>query len=380
MFWIIIAVLTAVSALILIHPLLRKGEVVEAYGYEGEVAVYQDQLTELAREKDAGIIGDAEAEYARAEIGRRLIAASEAAQSSKKQVSSSVLHKLSIGLVVLLIPAIGLGFYISEGQPNYRDMPLQARLDNPGDNLDLLVAKVERHLAQNPSDGNGWELLAPIYFRAQKYAEAQDAFQNAIQYLGEGSERLTGLGESLVNINDGIVIENARKIFEKVLRLDPQQPNAQFYIALALEQSGRRAEAATAYQILIDNSPADASWLPLVRQRLASTLDNMKSGEGEVPRGPSEADISAAQSMSTDDRKAMIEGMVGNLEQRLLDEPDNFEGWMQLIRSYVVLGSEEKALKSLENAFKAFPKTSPQGQQLTDFARSLGLTINGSTP
>ncbi|MCJ9674507.1 c-type cytochrome biogenesis protein CcmI, partial [Neorhizobium sp. SHOUNA12B] len=72
--WIILAALTAAVAAILILPFARATKIASA-DRAGEVAVYRDQLAELDRDRAQGLIEPQEAEYARAEIGRRLLAA-----------------------------------------------------------------------------------------------------------------------------------------------------------------------------------------------------------------------------------------------------------------------------------------------------------------
>src|SRR5690606_36995137 len=111
--------------------------------------------------------------------------------------------------------------YLLLGNPGMPDQPLEARLANPGNNIALLVAKAERHLAQNPNDGAGWDLLAPIYFRSMRLGDAEMAYRNAIRILGTNPARLAGLGETLVAANDGIVTEDARLAFEEAAKLDP---------------------------------------------------------------------------------------------------------------------------------------------------------------
>ena len=72
LFWILVAVLTAVVGAVLLHPLLRGAK--EAGDCRaGEAEVYRDQLRELDRDLAGGLISTEEAGYARAEIGRRLI-------------------------------------------------------------------------------------------------------------------------------------------------------------------------------------------------------------------------------------------------------------------------------------------------------------------
>ena len=73
LFWIIVAVLTAIIALALLAPLTRAGRA-GVGAQAGEVEVYKDQLKEVDRDLAGGIIGAEDAEYARAEIGRRLLA------------------------------------------------------------------------------------------------------------------------------------------------------------------------------------------------------------------------------------------------------------------------------------------------------------------
>jgi cytochrome c-type biogenesis protein CcmH len=381
MFWIVVAVLTAFVALVLISPLRRKPD--DRIGEQpNEIAVYQDQLKELDRERESGLIGDVEADYARAEIGRRLIAAADAQQTMQAPANLARVNTWTARAVLAAIPAVGLCLYIFLGNPERPDMPLEARLENPGDNIELILAKIERHLAQNPDDSRGWDVVAPVYFTVGRWDDAQNAFRNAIRLDGENIARLTGLGETLVNSNDGIVIEEARSLFQRILMVEPSNPRAQFYNGLAAEQSGRMADAKRIYQDLADSSAADASWMPLVRQHLA----RIDSAAGEAPnvastpaapKGPTSADVEAASSMTEGDRQSMIQGMVEGLEARLVDNPDNIDGWLQLLRSYAVLGDKDKASSALAHALKTFAPDSDQGKRLIELARSQGITSSG---
>ncbi|MGG2476202.1 tetratricopeptide repeat protein, partial [Rhizobium sp. BR5] len=112
-------------------------------------------------------------------------------------------HNLAVSLITVLLPALGLCLYIWNGSPETPDMPLEARLENPGNDMNLLVARAERHLAQNPEDGAGWDVLAPIYFKTMRLGDAELAYRNALRLDGPNPERLTGLGETLVAGNEG---------------------------------------------------------------------------------------------------------------------------------------------------------------------------------
>ncbi len=374
--WIILAFLTAAVAAALLIPFARGGAT-RSGNDAGDIEVYRDQLKELERDRAEGMINADEAEYARAEIGRRLLAAAggdaRPAQGSAKAKS----YGLMTGLVTLLPPVVGLCLYLLLGSPSLPDQPLEARLANPGNNISLLIAKAERHLAQNPADGAGWDLLAPIYFRSMRLGDAELAYRNAIRYLGANPARLTGLGETLVAANDGIVTEDARSAFEEAARQNPDDPRAAFYVGLAQEQAGKQAEARASFERIARQSPADAPWMELVNQHIAKNGGAVAPPEAraEAPGNPSREDMAAAEELSAQDRQAMIRGMVDNLAARLKDDPKNLEGWLRLVRSYAVLGEKNKAQEALKQGLEQFPSSG----ELVALANEMGIAVQGVT-
>lgn len=374
LFWIVAAILTAAVAAYLLTPLMRPGREIDA-ARKGEVEVYKDQLKEVDRDLAEGLIGEAEAEYARAEISRRLIAVSQDGGEGAAGTSSAA-RRAATAAVAVILPLTGLCLYLLTGSPGTPDQPLSARLENPGNNIELLVAKAERHLAENPTDGKGWDILAPIYFRGGRLGDAELAYRNAIRYLGVSAARLTGLGETLVAGNDGIVTEDARFAFDEAVRQEPGNTRARFYLALAEEQAGRKDKALAAFEALAKDSPADAPWLPLVREHIAANGGEAAAASA-APGNPSEDDMQAAAKMNEGDRQEMIRGMVESLQARLKDDPKNFEGWMRLVRSYAVLGDKDKAQAALKDALAAFPAGGEEGQRLIAMARETGLDVEG---
>lgn len=389
LFWILVAVLTAAVAIVLLLPLLRAGRDADsAEAHDAEV--YRDQLDELQRDEAAGLIGRAEAELARAEIARRLIAASGHGQAAPEAAASPASerrrNRLAQVVVVVLLPAIGLCLYLLQGRPELPAQPLAARLAAPGNDLNILLAKAERHLAENPDDGAGWELLAPIYARNGRLEDAANAYSQAIRILGGSTERLDGHAETLIALADGVVTKDAREALEQSLALDAQNPRTRFYLALALEQEGKRDEARGAFEALAKDSPAEAPWLPLVNRHIASLGGNAAGqgagqdparAENDAPGGPTEEDVAAAGEMDAQGRQQMIEGMVDSLAARLKENPDNFEGWMRIIRSYVVLDQRRAAEEALALALKSFPPESDNGRQLLALAGELRITAGG---
>ncbi|WP_432431767.1 c-type cytochrome biogenesis protein CcmI [Rhizobium leguminosarum] len=376
LFWILVAALTAALAVILLYPLLRGAKAANNIR-AGEAAVYRDQLRELDRDLDGGLITPEEADYARAEIGRRLIAVSadEPAETPKPARH----HRFTEAFVLLVLPVLGLCLYLTTGRPDLPSQPLEARLENPGNDVAVLIAKAERHLAEKPDDGKGWDVLAPIYFRTMRVNDAQVAYRNAIRLLGPSPVRLDGLAETLMAVSDGVVTDEARQVLEQSLTLEPDNPRARFYIALSMEQAGRADEAREAFEALAKQSPADAPWLPLVNQHIATNAGAPAGANPATPGNPTQQDVAAAETMSAGDRQQMIRGMVESLDAKLSEEPNNFEGWVRLVRSYAVLNDKDRAAGALKRGLAAFPPPGEQGRQLLALARELGIATEGAT-
>lgn len=381
LFWILVAVMTALVAILLLLPLARAGKgaaLPDAEDREKEAAVYRDQLKEIGRDRENGLISEAEAEYARAEIARRLLAV-EAGSADTAPRERPLRRRLAEAVVILSLPAIGVPLYLMTGAPGLPDQPLEERLANPGQNMELLLAKVERHLLQNPEDGKGWDLIAPIYLRNEIYDKAAEAYRNAVRLEGASVERSGNFAEALIGLAEGKVNEEAEAQLKAVLKLDPRDARARFYLALKLEQDGKRADAFAAFTALAKEAPADAPYLALVNQHIAAT-DPSKPAvppAAAAPGNPDADDIAAAQSMSGADRQQMIMGMVEALSARLANEPENFEGWMRLVRSYGVLGMKDKASEALATALKTFPAGTEKGDQLKALADSMGISAEG---
>ncbi|RVJ47615.1 c-type cytochrome biogenesis protein CcmI [Sinorhizobium medicae] len=387
LFWILVAILTAAVAAVLLLPLMRAAAPLPSR-HSHDIEVYRDQLGELARDRDAGLIGSEEAELARAEIARRMLAASAADQAAAERTPKRLLsNRLSQAFIFLCLPAIGLCLYLTTGSPGVPAQPLAARLADPNGDVNILIAKAENHLALNPEDGAGWDLLAPIYMRHGRLEDAVAAYERAIRLLGPTPARMGGYAEALVAQGGGLVTSEAQNALRKALALDPNDPRSAFYLALGLKQEGKNAEALSAFRKLAGSSPADAPWLPLVNQHIAELADSPAAvgptgpaATGPAaPGNPTPGDIAAAKEMNDGDRQSMIRGMVDSLASRLKEDPANLEGWMRLIRSYVVLDQRDRAEEALHEGLIAFPATGVQGKQLLALAQELGLDAGGDT-
>jgi cytochrome c-type biogenesis protein CcmH len=370
--WLAFALMTAVAIFAVLWPLSRPARLRPA----SEVEVYRDQLDEVARDRAAGLIGEAEAQAARVEVSRRLIAAADVAEKNLPGDAGSVLRRRRAAAVaaLVLVPLVGAGIYLLHGSPQLPGEPLaeRARGATASRSLDSLVAQAEAHLEREPNDGRGWEVLGPVYLRLGRLDDAVKARRNALRLNGETAQRQADLGESLVAAANGIVTTEAKQSFDRALGLDPQDLKARFYSGVAAEQDGDRKKAADIWQAMLSNAPADAPWLGSVREALLRVGGKPADIAPPAP-GPSAADIAAASGMSEGERGEMIRGMVGRLADRLKQDSNDVEGWLRLIRAYSVLGERDKASTAAGDARRALAADPDKLRRIDELAKGLGF-------
>src|SRR5947207_9010050 len=267
--WFLFAVMTAAAIFAVLWPLGRGGA---ARRSGSDLAVYRDQIAELDRDREAGLIAGAEAEAARVELSRRLLAAAEQSQSGVMPSPGGTLRRRAAAIVVLAgVPALAMGLYLSLGSPDLPGQPIAGRVAAPVQNrgLDTLVAQVEAHLAKNPEDGRGWEVVAPVYMRFGRFEDAVKARRNAIRLNGASADREADLGESLMALANGVVTDEAKAAFERALALDAKLPKARFFLGVAAHQDGQGDKAVSIWRNMLSDAPPDSPWAGMVRETLA---------------------------------------------------------------------------------------------------------------
>lgn len=377
------ALMTALAIFAVLWPLSRR--IARPAG--SDVEVYRDQLAEIDRDRAVGLIAPAEAEAARVEVSRRLIAAAEAAKvgPATVQATSPAMRRIAAVVALVGVPAVAVTLYLMLGSPGLPGAPLAERESAPlaRQSLASLVAQAEARIARSPEDGRGWEVLAPVYLRLGRFEDAVKARRNALALNGETADRQSDLGEALVMASNGIVTADAKAAFDRAIALDSKQYKARFFEGLAAEQDGRKPDAAAIWQALIDDSPADAPWIATVRSAIAGLDGKGPTPGGQQPAtggsppaqntGPSTDDIAAASSMNETQRAEMIRGMVARLAQRLDSEASDIDGWLRLIRAYMVLGQPSEASAAVTRARRALAGDGDKLRRINELAAELGI-------
>jgi cytochrome c-type biogenesis protein CcmH len=303
-----------------------------------------------------GLLGETEAQAARIEISRRILAAAGAPSAATRHNPREGVAPYAL---VALLPLIALSLYVAYGSPQLPAQPFASRQPSDRDPVEELVARVEQRLQTNPDDGMGWNVVAPVYMRMGRYAEAAEAFRNAARLLGDSADRLANLGEAVALDNQGAVDDEARQAFDKALAMDPEHPKARFWLAVNEEQAGRPAEAIAIYEKLLQRELPETV-ASVIRNRVAAL-----KGAGQ----PQASATGAGNGVNAE----QINQMVTGLAERLKTNRSDLGGWLMLVRAYTVLGRKDDALSALNDARGQFAGNNEALGQIDALAKSLGL-------
>ena len=379
--WVAVAACILLALAFLIVPLARRApESFAPERAEFDLTVYKDQLVEIDRDMERGVLSEDQAIAARTEIERRMLAAAED-KDKGLDVAEARDPKMTQALMIaimVIVPLGALGTYLSLGQPSLPDQPLAERKNNQNHaaindaaaNAEdraralELFKQLEDRLAENPDDLEGWKVLASIYEMGNRYGEAVKAYEQIVRLTDRHPDALTALAETLIIADGSVVSMQAAELLKEAKGKEPGDPRTYYYLALERQQKDDLQGAMNEFVALLKVSPENAEWVPQIQSRLQSVASElgvdvpvvamlppmeMAEPEPEAAPGPTAEQIQDAQEMSAEDQNTMIQAMVERLADKLKDNPDDLAGWKRLLQAYRVLGNAAGAAEAEAN-------------------------------
>ncbi|MGR3380429.1 c-type cytochrome biogenesis protein CcmI [Roseovarius indicus] len=369
MIWLVLGAMASITVLLFLSGLYRTGEVLNRK--DGALVILKDQLSEIDTDQERNLISVTEADAARVEIKRRILAAGRLATRESSRASG----RSTIFASAIATPLVAFALYSQIGSPQIESQPLASRASETQEaaNLSELTQRLKTRLEADESGGpsDGWVLLGQTYMRMARYDDAADAFERVTFRDNADISTLLLYAEALIAAENGIVTPQAESVIERASEMDPDDPGPIFYRARILEQDGVPDEARTLLIERLKRADRAYPWMEL----FLSVANRLGEQVGESPvtladffpdsrdaRRPGAADIEAAQDMSVEERSAFVRSMVDRLAARLLYDQDNLEGWLRLAEAYSVLGDFDAAQNAADNArtlAESLPETDP---------------------
>lgn len=404
-FWIITVTLTIVAAGLLVVPLMRRSD--EPVSDNNEIGIYRDQLAEVERDLERGVLDASEAERTRTEISRRLLSADKATSAASGDGPAGI-GRVAAVMSFLLICVVTLGTYLEVGAPGVPDLALKDRIaagdeiranrmsqaeaeelalalprpetDAPADYLEM-VQQLRDIVPTRPDDAEGWRLLARHEAALGNYGAGADAQARLIALEGESVADLELLSDLMVAATAGLVSPEAETVVRRMLDRDEDNLAARYYLGLLYAQSDRPDVAFRLWREVLEEGPSESIHVQLARGQVEDaawragveyTLPRAPAPQFDLP-GPTAEQVQDASEMDAEDQSAMIQGMVSRLSDRLATEGGTASEWARLINALGVLGQTQRAAAIWNEAQTIFGDDAVAMQGLMAAAQAAGV-------
>jgi cytochrome c-type biogenesis protein CcmH len=254
--------------------------------------------------------------------------------------------------------------------------------------VDTMIGRLAERLKANPGDAEGWRMLGWSNFQTQQYREAADAYQHALSIEPRNAGFQSALGEARLMADGGRVGPEALAIMRKALALDPRDERAQFYIGLSRSQNQDAKGALDVWLAALGRSPAGSEWnaqfrdhaVSLAREKGIDIAARLPPAPPSTPPqfeagsfAPSADGVAQVRALAPSDQEAAIAGMVEGLDQKLVANPRDADGWKRLMRARMVLGQSDRARSALDRALAAYADDASVQREIRAAATELGV-------
>lgn len=301
LFWGAAAVCVAIALAFVLPPLLRKkARVAKAARRDINIAVYRDQMKELAADRANGLLSEEQYQTSKVELEGRLAEDALAQDAQEKAPEQTGGRKLGYALAGIL-PAAAFGLYFVMGNPTALTAIAEAQA-NPAMNPEAqgqhdimkMIQQVEEKTKTDPNNAEAWAILAKTYAAVGHWPEALQAYEKAYALKPDTPSIMTGYAEALAITNNRVLQGKPIQLVLQALEKDPEDIKGLELAGISAFQDKGYAKAAYYFKRLLKLVPAESPYAQDIAQaqkeanRLAMTgmtgMDNLSDPTaGEKP-------------------------------------------------------------------------------------------------
>ena len=284
LFWAICALMILIALVFVLPPALKNNEAsnleTEDERKKANIAVYRDQLTELEADLRNGIIAEDQYAQDRQEIQRRLLEDTAASQP-QKATSAPISARNTAYLIGLGIPLVAIIFYINVGNPKSMSdnppptmpttssaAPAQPPTERPQEQIQANVEKLAKRLESNPSDAQGWTMLARSYSSMEKYGEAANAYAKLIELKPNDADLWAEYAFATAMANGRSLTGKPTELINRALKVDPENAKALQLAGSAAFEAKDYKKAVDYWQRVLKGVPANSEAAQTINERI----------------------------------------------------------------------------------------------------------------
>ena len=204
------------------------------------LGIYQDQMMEIDRDLNIGLIDAQAAISAKIEIKRRMLAVKDQTSGQGGLATAPALI-----FILLFIPVFVFGMYFQIGAPQIPSQPIASRQAEIAQLTAITqsAGRLQASLESAPDGGDikDWLLLAQIYTSLGDYGLVARALDAVVQGFENGdfgtditddarAQILANYAEALIRSTDGGVSTEIKKSLDAAIEFDPNNTKALHYL------------------------------------------------------------------------------------------------------------------------------------------------------
>lgn len=261
------ALLVALALAWILPPLLRRQKPAVASA-SSNAGVLRDQLAELQRDREHGLISDEQFQQAQHELERRVL--EEVRPITAPASDGPIRPSRGTALfIALALPVSAALIYLQSGNPGALSPQAAALGEVTPQQVERMIEQLSARLAQTPEDADGWALLGRSQFVLQRYGEAARAYERAAALKPDDADLLADYADALASSNDRTIDDRVLALVERALKADPDQWKALAMAGTAAFDRKRYAQAIEYWQKLLKRAPPDSEFARTLQASIA---------------------------------------------------------------------------------------------------------------
>jgi len=287
LFWLICAIFIAIALAFILPTALQKNEnaqkAIADERKHANIAIYRDQLAELEADLRNGIVSQEQYAQDRDEIERRMLedTATTTTTTPRKTatappLSRSTAYALAVGLpLVAVILYFEVGAPKSIGETATTQAPFASSSAGPmqggersQEQIEANVAALAKRLKENPSDAQGWTMLARSYNAMERYGEATGAYAKATELQPKDADLLAEYAFASAMAGGKSLEGKPTEIINQALKVDPENAKALQLAGSAAFQAKDYNKAVEYWQRVLKKVPPGSEVAETITQRI----------------------------------------------------------------------------------------------------------------
>lgn len=249
-FWFYAGLLLVTALAFILVPQLRRPGGIQANRTRVNIYLYQERLSTLEAQHEAGTLSAVQLEAGRAEAARELL---DDTQVPEHTISAR--RREIVPLVAALLTApLGLTMYLHWGaQDKLMEASQQRSVAAPS--IEKVTKHLEALLITKPDEAEGWSLLGRAYMAQNRMADAAQAIERAVTIAGRPPALLGRWAEAKYYEGGRQWSSQLQALTDEALAANPQESTSLKLIGMARFDAGRYVEAAASWDLLLATLP-----------------------------------------------------------------------------------------------------------------------------